>query len=191
MGLTWPYLIDSSAVGDIVPRRHVFSLSCPSFCTDSFWQPYFMYTVKWSVMQYVVIRPAVSIAGIICEAYGVLCESGGFGIDAIHFANIYLEAIDFVSITFVFNMSSKPYTCWQNFIMQIYSIALYGLLLFYGLVREELKGRRPLAKFMAIKMIVMFTFYQSFVVRLHFFYLCPRLRSVFTFLVQRTRGSSN
>jgi len=70
-----------------------------------------MYTVKWSVMQYVVIRPAVSIAGIICEAYGVLCESGGFGIDAIHFANIYLEAIDFVSITFVFNMSSKPYTC--------------------------------------------------------------------------------
>lgn len=42
------------------------------------------------------------------------------------------------------------------------SIALYGLLVFYGLVSEELKGRRPLAKFLAIKLIVMATFYQSF-----------------------------
>ncbi|KAG9076527.1 hypothetical protein FS749_011701 [Ceratobasidium sp. UAMH 11750] len=33
---------------------------------------YFMYTIKWSVLQYVIIRPAVSITGIICEALGVL-----------------------------------------------------------------------------------------------------------------------
>ncbi|THH00561.1 hypothetical protein EW026_g1986 [Hermanssonia centrifuga] len=43
------------------------------------------------------------------------------------------------------------------------SIALYGLLLFYGLTKDELKGKRPLAKFLSIKLIVMFTFYQSFV----------------------------
>jgi len=100
-----------------------------------------MYTVKWAVMQYVILRPAVSITGIVCQAYGVLCSSVGFHLDAIHFANIYLQAIDFVSIT----------------------VALYGLLLFYGLVHDELKGRRPLAKFLAIKLIVMATFYQSFV----------------------------
>jgi len=104
-------------------------------------KPYFMYTVKWAVMQYVVLRPMVSITGIVCQVYGVLCESAGFNIDAIHFANIYLEAIDFVSIT----------------------LALYGLLLFYGLVHQELEGRRPLAKFLAIKLIVMATFYQGFV----------------------------
>jgi hypothetical protein len=45
------------------------------------------------------------------------------------------------------------------------SIALYGLLLFYSLTKEELAGRRPLSKFLSIKLIVMFTFYQSFVVR--------------------------
>ena len=45
------------------------------------------------------------------------------------------------------------------------SIALYGLLLFYGLTKDELVGRKPLAKFLSIKLIVMFTFYQSFVVR--------------------------
>ncbi|KAG6332717.1 hypothetical protein ID866_6371, partial [Astraeus odoratus] len=44
------------------------------------------------------------------------------------------------------------------------SVALYGLFLFYGLTKEELAGRRPLAKFLSIKLIVMFTFYQSFIV---------------------------
>ena len=46
------------------------------------------------------------------------------------------------------------------------SIALYGLLVFYGLTKDELKSRRPLAKFLTIKLIVMFTWYQSFVVSL-------------------------
>ncbi|EIW74213.1 DUF300-domain-containing protein [Coniophora puteana RWD-64-598 SS2] len=99
---------------------------------------YFMYTLKWSVLQYVIIRPAVSIAGIVTNALGVLCPAGPY---SIHFAEVYLEAIDFVSI----------------------SIALYGLLLFYALTKEELAGRRPLAKFLSIKLIVMLTFYQSFV----------------------------
>ncbi|KAJ3718494.1 organic solute transporter Ostalpha-domain-containing protein [Lentinula raphanica] len=101
-------------------------------------KPYFMYTLKWAVLQYVIFRPAISIAAIICQAYNVLCESEGF--DA-RYANVYLEAVDFVSI----------------------SVALYGLFLFYGLTKEELAGRRPLAKFLAIKLIVMFTWYQSFV----------------------------
>ncbi|KAH9954598.1 organic solute transporter Ostalpha-domain-containing protein [Russula dissimulans] len=100
---------------------------------------YFMYTLKWSVMQYVLIRPAVSIAGIICQHYNVLCASGSY---SVHFAEVYLESIDATSI----------------------SIALYGLILFYGLTKEELVGRRPLAKFLSIKLIVMFTFYQAFVI---------------------------
>ncbi|KAF9566728.1 DUF300-domain-containing protein [Agrocybe pediades] len=101
-------------------------------------KPYFMHAVKWSVLQYVIVRPAVSIVGIICQARGILCESEGFNV---HFANVYLEAIDFVSI----------------------SVALYGLLIFYALTRDDLVGKRPLAKFLCIKLIVMFTFYQSFV----------------------------
>ncbi|KAI0276227.1 DUF300-domain-containing protein [Russula aff. rugulosa BPL654] len=98
---------------------------------------YFMYAVKWSVMQYVVIRPAITVAGIICQHYNVLCVSGPF---SVHYAEVYLDAIDFVSI----------------------SIALYGLIVFYGLTKEELAGNRPLAKFLSIKLIVVFTFYQSF-----------------------------
>jgi len=97
-----------------------------------------MYTIKWAVLQYVIVRPLVSIVGIVCQKLNVLCESAGF---SPHFANVYLEAVDFVSI----------------------SVALYGLLVFYGLTAAELKGRRPLAKFLCIKLIVFFTFYQSFV----------------------------
>ncbi|KAG8975371.1 hypothetical protein FRC05_005701 [Tulasnella sp. 425] len=112
------------------------------FC---FWRyrptkPYFMYTLKWAVLQYAVIRPLVSIAGIVCEALNVLCQS----VWSVHYAGVYLEAVDFVSI----------------------SVALYGLILFYDLTKEELKGRRPLAKFLAIKLIVFFTFYQNFVFEL-------------------------
>ena len=63
------------------------------------------------------------------------------------------------------------------------SFALYGLIMFYGLTHEELKGRRPLAKFLSIKLIVMFTFYQSFVVS-HIFSrnsLCSFLTELLSF----------
>jgi len=137
------YVADTASGHDAtkaMERKGKTSLPIPFCCWR--YRPtkaYFMYTVKWAVLQYVVIRPACSIAGIICEALGVLCESGPY---SIYFASVYLEAIDFVSI----------------------SVALYGLLVFYGLTKHELEGRRPLAKFLAIKLIVMFTFYQSFII---------------------------
>ena len=48
--------------------------------------------------------------------------------------------------------------------MVIISIALYGLFVFYELSKKELADKKPLAKFLCIKLIVMFTFYQSFIV---------------------------
>ncbi|WWC68309.1 uncharacterized protein I206_102233 [Kwoniella pini CBS 10737] len=108
----------------------------------NFWRfraskPYFWHALSFSVMQYVVLRPLISIISIICLYYDVLCP----GEYSVHFAEVYLEAVDFVSI----------------------SIALYGLIVFYVLCKDELKGRKPLNKFLAIKLIVFFTFYQSFV----------------------------
>ncbi|KAI0933206.1 hypothetical protein AcV7_004742 [Taiwanofungus camphoratus] len=126
-------------VDNAIARKDKKKLPLP-FC---YWRyrptkAYFMYTLKWSVLQYVIIRPVLSIVGIICQKKGVLCESGPWSFKT---ANAYIEVIDGVSIT----------------------IALYGLIVFYGLTRDELKGRRPLAKFLSIKLIVMFTFYQGLV----------------------------
>lgn len=108
----------------------------------------------------------VSIVAIICQKYNVLCENGGF---SIHFAYAYLEFVDFVSITCALSLlASPPFIRADLFYSTLGKcrVALYGLFIFYGLTREELKGRRPLAKFLCIKLIVMFTFYQSFVVRI-------------------------
>nr|VWP01546.1 Glucose transporter rco-3 [Ganoderma boninense] len=126
-------------VDNAILRKDKSSLPMPLCCWR--YRPtkaYFMYTVKWSVLQYVILRPALSIAGIICEHYGVLCQSGPWSFKTAH---AYFSVIDFISIT----------------------VALYGLLLFYGLTKDELVGRKPLSKFLSIKLIVMFTFYQSFV----------------------------
>ncbi|KIP04637.1 hypothetical protein PHLGIDRAFT_19918 [Phlebiopsis gigantea 11061_1 CR5-6] len=126
-------------VKNAIARKDKKSMPMPFCCLR--YRPtkaYFMYTVKWSVLQYVIIRPVLSIVGIIAQAKGVLCESGSWSFKT---AKAYISLFDAISIT----------------------IALYGLLIFYGLTKDELKGKQPLAKFLSIKLIVMFTFYQSFV----------------------------
>ena len=67
--------------------------------------------------------------------------------------------VDFVSVRLGLQLPSL----WHCF-LTLLSVALYGLLLFYSLAREDLRGRRPLAKFLAIKMLVFLTFYQGFMV---------------------------
>jgi len=99
-------------------------------------KPYFMYTLKWAVLQYCIFRPLISIAGVITEVYNVLCPDQY----SIHFAAVYLDSVDFISLT----------------------IALYALIVFYALTRDNLTGKQPLAKFLSIKLIVFFTFYQGF-----------------------------
>ena len=77
-------------------RKLIFPFCCWRYRPT---KAYFMYTLKWSVLQYVIIRPSVSVAGIICEHYGVLCESGSFS--DYRYANVYLQCIDFISISCV------------------------------------------------------------------------------------------
>ncbi|UZJ50989.1 hypothetical protein CBS101457_000309 [Exobasidium rhododendri] len=100
-------------------------------------KPYFLVLLKWSVIQYVIIRPAVTIAGIVTEYYEVYCQSTL----SYKYAYVYLLGIDAVSIT----------------------IALYGLIVLYVLIKDNLQGRKPLAKFLTIKLVVFFVFYQGFV----------------------------
>jgi len=116
-------------------RRLIFPFCCFRYRPT---KPYFLNSLKWSVLQYAVVQPLVTIAGIICQSKNVLCGSQGFNP---HYASVYLSSIDFVSI----------------------SVALYGLFLFYGLTETELEGKRPVAKFLSIKLIIMFSFYQTFV----------------------------
>jgi Organic solute transporter Ostalpha len=101
--------------------------------------------------------------------YFQLCLSSALSVKSIMFSVKPLVSTPTLP-TFTWNQSIlralgrwslSPHSFFYHFLT--FSIALYGLLVFYGLTAEELKGRRPLAKFLAIKLIVMFTFYQSFV----------------------------
>lgn len=42
-------------------------------------------------------------------------------------------------------------------------VALYGLVCLYQLTKERIKDKRPLAKFLSIKLIVALTYYQAFI----------------------------
>ncbi|KZT60566.1 DUF300-domain-containing protein [Calocera cornea HHB12733] len=135
------FVADKSSTLDakeVLQRKEKQKLPLP-FCCVRYrpTKPYFMYTLKYSVLQYCFVRPALTVVGIIAEKKGRLC-SGSW---SPAFASVYIDAIDFASIT----------------------IALYGLIVFYVLTHEELKDRRPLAKFLSIKLIVFFTFYQGWV----------------------------
>ncbi|KAI8459772.1 organic solute transporter Ostalpha-domain-containing protein [Phakopsora pachyrhizi] len=116
------------------PKRSVpFPFCCWRYRPS---KPYFLHTIKWLVVQYCIFRPLISIVAIICHSRGVLCPTQY----SIHFAQAYLEAFDFIT----------------------FSLALYGLIGFYNVTRVQLKGKSPLAKFLTIKGIVFFTFYQGF-----------------------------
>ena len=51
--------------------------------------------ISYSALISLILNLAVSIAGIICEKLGVLCPADGYSADH---AEVYLDAVDFVSI---------------------------------------------------------------------------------------------
>ena len=73
-----------------------------------------------SVLQYTVVRPAISIVGIICQAYNILCEQSW----NYKYASVYLSSIDFVSITYVPIFLHRPEFMSDK---SLGSVALYGL----------------------------------------------------------------
>ena len=103
------------------------------------------HTVKWSVMQYVVIRPLISIAGIVCEVFEVLCEESY----SPKFAYVYLSG----SVAWCTRLGTNSSLLAVATDFASISVALYGLWLFYSLCKEELEDKRPFAKFLLFKVL--------------------------------------
>lgn len=91
--------------------------------------------MKQGVLQFVLIKPCTAILAIVLESYGVLHEG--------HFewysGYMYLSAINNTSV----------------------SLSLYCLVLFYMATEERLKPFSPFAKFLCIKAILFFSFWQA------------------------------
>lgn len=95
----------------------------------------FFRRVKQGVLQFVLIKPFTAVLAIVCDRYGVYNE-GSFDLRSGYF---YLSGINNLSIT----------------------LSLYCLVLFYLATEERLKPFSPFSKFLCIKAILFFSFWQA------------------------------
>ncbi|KAL3878359.1 hypothetical protein ACJMK2_030720 [Sinanodonta woodiana] len=97
----------------------------------------FIMNCKHGVLQYTVVRPVTTIISLICELSGK--ENYGDG---------------------DFNFKSAwSYLVIVNNISQVW--ATYCLVLFYKTTKEELRPVKPMPKFLCVKFVVFFSFWQS------------------------------
>jgi hypothetical protein len=96
----------------------------------------FLRLCRHGIINYVVVRPIISAAEVICDANGVLGDG-----------QILNPLVAFPYLTLVNNASQA----W----------AMYCLILFYRATHEELAPIRPFAKFCTVKAVVFLSFWQG------------------------------
>lgn len=97
-----------------------------------------MHRCKHGILQYVIIRPITTLLAVFSQIFGVYGE-GEYDLSKTY---VYLLIINNVS--------------------QI--MAMYCLVIFYTGYKMELSSIKPLAKFLCIKLVVFFSFFQSVVI---------------------------
>ncbi|KAI1629515.1 organic solute transporter Ostalpha-domain-containing protein [Exophiala viscosa] len=96
------------------------------------------YRKKWfAVFQYPIIALGVAIATDITQAASVYCLESS----SIHYSHLWLEIASNVSLSF----------------------AITSVVKFYAALKKGLKHHKPLAKFLAFKLIIFLTFLQSII----------------------------
>lgn len=110
----------------------IFPLCCIKVTPSSWW---FLETVKWCVLQFAIIAPAVSITAIILQTQDLLCPESM----SLAFGNSWLQIVKVISVT----------------------LATYFLIEFYFVIRKDIAQYKPLLKFLSIKLVIFLTFYQQ------------------------------
>lgn len=91
--------------------------------------------VKQGVLQFVLIKPITSVLAILLDEYGMFCD----GTYNLHCGFPWLAFINNISVSF----------------------SLYFLVLFYKATEERLAPFNPFYKFVTVKAILFFSFWQS------------------------------
>ncbi|CUA70458.1 Transmembrane protein 184 homolog DDB_G0279555 [Dictyostelium discoideum] [Rhizoctonia solani] len=100
----------------------------------------FIHMVKWLVLQFVVFKPIIAIISIILYAVGLMCPSSTSATEP----NLWLGIVEFLTMV----------------------TAVYGLLIFYRLTKQDISEHRPLLKFGIIKGVVFLTIFQELVFKI-------------------------
>jgi len=114
------------------PVKHIFPLCC---LKDWEMGRDFVQNCKHGILQYTVVRPITTFIAMICEVNGVYGEGE------------YRWGVAYLYIIAVNNVSQF--------------VAMYCLVMFYKANLSELKPMRPLPKFLCIKAVIFFSFFQG------------------------------
>lgn len=98
----------------------------------------FLHRCKQMILQFVILKPILAVFTFCLSFYGIYDE-GSFDYDR-----------GYLYVTIVYNVS--------------FTIALYFLVLFYESIKHILAKYRPLAKFLCIKAVVFFSYWQSIII---------------------------
>ncbi|CAG9792136.1 unnamed protein product [Diatraea saccharalis] len=129
---------DLEAVLESKPQvYHIFPLCC---LTPWEMGREFVHNCKHGILQYTVVRPITTVISMICELNGVYGESD------------FSPKVAF------------PYMIAINNFSQF--VAMYCLVLFYKANRAELKPMKPIGKFLCIKAVVFFSFFQGVIINI-------------------------
>ncbi|XP_068151450.1 transmembrane protein 184C [Drosophila tropicalis] len=104
----------------------------------------FIHNCKHGILQYTVVRPITTFISVICELCGVYGEGEFAG-----------------NVAF-------PYIIVINNISQF--VAMYCLVLFYRANRDDLRPMKPFPKFLCIKAVVFFSFFQGVILNMLVYY---------------------
>lgn len=116
---------------------HIFPLCC---LTPWEMGSEFVHNCKHGILQYTVVRPITTVISMICELCGVYGESD------------FSPKVAF------------PYMIAINNLSQF--VAMYCLVLFYRANKTELKPMKPIGKFLCIKAVVFFSFFQGVIINI-------------------------
>ncbi|KAF9189156.1 hypothetical protein BGZ51_009822 [Haplosporangium sp. Z 767] len=116
-------------------ERWFFPMCCLKYNPS---RPHFLQYMKWGILQYVPLQIIGTILTIVLEINGSYCESSWNP----KFGHVWILGINLTAVT----------------------IATYFLIMFYLTIREDLKEYSPFYKFMAVKLVVFFSFWQMVLV---------------------------
>ncbi|KAF9162082.1 hypothetical protein DFQ26_003880 [Actinomortierella ambigua] len=112
-------------------KRWLFPLCCMKYNPSRL---HFLQFMKWGILQYVPLKVFTTFLAIVLEAQGTYCEESW----SPKFGHVWVLIIDFTSV----------------------SVSTYFLIMFYVTIHKDLKKYQPLLKFLAIKLVIFFSFWQ-------------------------------
>ena len=97
----------------------------------------FLENTKIMTLQYVIVRPSMSVLSFFLASLNVLCPTSM----SFEHPGIYIYTINFISVT----------------------VAMYALIAFYLVIHHDIEHHNPFYKIVAVKAVVFATFWQSII----------------------------